>query len=59
MRTLLNSRSSIWSLQVQKWCFFCKELSPDIEKLAESKAWNMYKELEKYFAIQSPIKEFL
>lgn len=38
---------------------FCKELNPDVEKLVGNKAWNMYEELEEYFAIQSPIKEFL
>lgn len=38
---------------------FCKESNPDIEKMAGSKAWSMYKELEEYFAIKSPIKEFL
>lgn len=38
---------------------FYKELNPDVEKLLDNKAWNMYQELEEYFAIQSPIKDFL
>lgn len=38
---------------------FCKDMVPDIEIMAGSKAWNMYKELEGYFAIESPIKELL
>lgn len=38
---------------------FCKEITPDVEKLMGEKAWNMYEELEEYFAIKNPIKDFL
>lgn len=38
---------------------FYKEPAQEIEIMSGSKAWNMYKELEEYFAIESPIKELL
>lgn len=38
---------------------FNRKPNPDVMQLAGEKAWNVYDTLDEYFAIQSPIKDFL